>query len=77
MDEIDEELIFILACCETAEQVDRQIIKHATIVQRLVCRAARECHQTEEGVRALYASFADMTVEQLRDVRQFPARKPH
>ncbi len=77
MDEIDEELGFILAYCKTADQVNRQIVKHATIVQRLVCRVAWESHQTEDGVRSLYASFADMAVEQLKDERQFPAKKPH
>lgn len=77
MDEIDAELAFILAYCKSAEQLDREIAKHATLVQRLVCRVAREDHQTEEDVRKLYASFGDMAVEQLKDQRDFPARKPH
>lgn len=77
MDEIDAELAFILAYCTNAEQLNRQILRHATIVQKLVCRVAQEDNQTEDGIRKLYASFADMAVEQLKDQRQFPAGKPH
>jgi hypothetical protein len=77
MDDIDMELAFLLACCNSAEQLDRLIVKHGTIVQRLVCRAVKETNQTEDGIRTLYASFADMAVEQLKDRRQFPCRKPH
>jgi len=77
MDELESELAFILAYCKTSEQVNQQIVKYALIIQRLVCRAARENNQTEEGVRTLYASFADMAVEQLKDPRHFSGRKPH
>jgi hypothetical protein len=77
MDESESELAFILAYCKNSEQLNQQIVKYALIVQRLVCRSAKENNQTEEGVRTLYASFADMAIEQLKDQRQFPARKPH
>jgi hypothetical protein len=77
LDDIDTELAFLLACCNSAEQLDRLIVKHATIVQRLVCRMAREGHQTEDAVKALYASFAEMAVEQLKDQRQFPTKTLH
>jgi hypothetical protein len=77
MDDLEAELAFILAYCKNQEQVNQQLIRYARIVQRLVCRAAKDNNQTEEGVRKLYASFADMTIEQLKDEREFPAAKPH
>jgi hypothetical protein len=77
MDDLEAELAFILAYCKNPDQVNQQIIKYARIVQRLVCRMAKENHQTEESIKSLYSSFADMAAEQLKDERQFPAKKPH
>lgn len=77
MDDTDTALAWILAQCTTQDELQRYIMAHAVILQCLVCRMASEVHQTEEGIRALYANFADMTVEQLSDPRAFPGKKPH
>jgi hypothetical protein len=77
MDEIDEELAAILCACRDGKEVTRLIMRHATIVQYLVCRLAKDAPQSETGIRTLYASWADLTVERFNDRRSFPARKPH
>lgn len=77
MEDTDTALAWVLAQCRTKDDLQRHIMAHAVILQCLVCRMASGVHQTEEGVRALYASFADMAVEQMSDPRAFPGKKPH
>ena len=79
MNEADAALAAILADCATDDDLTRYIMKHAVIVQHLVCRVGKSVHQTrtEADIRTLYASWADMAVEQLKDPRTFPGRKYH
>jgi hypothetical protein len=77
MNEADAALAAILANCATDDDLARHIIKHAVIVQHLVCRMGQSVHQTEDGIRTLYSTWADMAVEQLKDPRSFPSKKPH
>ena len=77
MDETDAALACILADCKNADDLNRYIMKFAIIVHYLVCRTAKEGHQTEDGIRTLYSTWADMAVEQLDDPRTFPSKKPH
>lgn len=77
MDDADTAMACIAAECETVDDLTRHIMKHALIVQHLVCRMGKEIHQSEAGIRTLYADWADMAVEQFQDPRAFPGRKPH
>ena len=77
MNEADAALAAILAECATDDDLERTIIKHALIVQHLVCRMGKSAHTTEAAVRTLYATWADMAVEQLNDPRTFPGMKYH
>jgi hypothetical protein len=77
MEETEAEIAFILASCKTEDQLRRQLTKHATIVQKLICRIDRENHHAEQAIRTLYSTFADMAVEQLKDQRLFPGKKPN
>ena len=77
MDETDAALARILADCKSVEDMKRRIATYAIIVQYLVGCMAREVHQTEAGIRALYSLWADLAVEQLDDPRTFPGRKPN
>jgi hypothetical protein len=77
MDDADTAIACILADCTTADDLKRYIMTHALIVQHLVCCAVKDVDQTEARIRALYANWADMAVEQFEDPRAFPGRKPH
>ena len=77
MNEADAALAAILADCATDDDLTRYIMKHAVIVQHLVCRMGKSVNQTEAGIRTLYATWADMAVEQLEDPRTFPGRTFH
>jgi hypothetical protein len=77
MDVTDAALACILADCQDADDMVWYIGKLATIVQHLTCCMAREVDQTEAGIRTLYATWADLAVEQFADPRRFPSRKPH
>jgi hypothetical protein len=77
MDDADVMVSSILGKCKTHDDLQRQIMTHALIVQYLVCHMAREVKQTEAGIRALYAAWADMAVEEFADPRGFAGRKPH
>jgi hypothetical protein len=63
-DEITDIIRAILARCTTVDDVKQQIANYATIVQRLLCIVARELDETEAAIRTLYATWADMTVEE-------------
>lgn len=70
MDETDTEPAFIIAGCKAPDQLQSQIMKYATIVQRLVCRMAREIHHSL--VRLGGAGGRTIQRQQI-----FPERKPH
>ena len=75
--ETDAALAHILADCKSVENMKRHIATYAIIVQYLVGCMARDVHQTEGGIRALYSSWADMAVEQFDHPRELPNKKPH
>jgi len=77
MNETDVALAAILADCVTDDDLTRYILKHAIIVQHLVCRMGKSVHQTEAGVRALYATWAELAVEEFNDPRAFPGSLYH
>ncbi len=77
MNETDAALAAILANCATDDDLKRYIIKHASIVQHLVCRLGKPVNQTEAVIRTLYATWADMAVEELNDSRTFPGTTYH
>ena len=77
MNDTDAALATILADCATDDDLNRYISKHALIVQQLVCRMGKSIHQTEAGIRTLYAAWADMAVEQFNDPRTFPGTMYH
>ena len=69
MNNVNDELMHILVDCTTAEDFQHYITHHATILQHLVCHMAQHLHQTEAGIRTLYATWADLTVEEFHDPR--------
>jgi hypothetical protein len=77
MDDADNTLPCILADCATAADLDRYVIKHAIIVQHLVSKMAKEANISESKIRTLYATWADMAVEEFEDTRLFSDRKLH
>jgi hypothetical protein len=77
MDDRDTEFAGILADCASDDDLQRHIIKHALIVQHLVCYLVKERNHSEARIRNLYANFADMAVEKLRDPRLFAHRTLH
>jgi hypothetical protein len=77
MDETDAALACILADCDNLEDMKRQIMKYAIIVQRLVCCMVKDLDQPEARIRSLYSDWADIAVEEFGDRRSFPGRKPH
>jgi hemerythrin len=77
MDEADTALADILADCATDADLERHIMKHATIVQRLACCMVRGQDHAEKRVRQLYSDLADLAVEHIGDSRVFSGRKLH
>jgi len=77
MDDTDAVVAYILADCATDDELERHIMKHAIIIQRLVCCLVKDLKHTESRIRTQYADWADMAVEQLDDPRAFPSKKPH
>lgn len=77
MDDTETDSQSILADAATDAELTRAIITHAVIVQHLVCRMARQAHQSEAGIRALYETWADLAVEEFSDPQGFQRRKPH
>ncbi|MFL5241533.1 MAG: hypothetical protein ACJ8FY_05450 [Gemmataceae bacterium] len=77
MDKADDDLADILADCASDDDLERQIIKHARIVQRLACCMVRGLDDAEARIRTLYSDFADMAVEHIADSRVFPGRTLH
>ena len=77
MDDADTAIACILSDCATADDLRRYIMMHAIIVQHLVCRLGKEVNQSEAGIRTLYATWADIAVEQFEDWRAFPGTTLH
>jgi hypothetical protein len=76
-DDLDIEIARILANCLSDADLQQRFIKHARILQRLVCCMASRHDHAENRVRRLYADFADMAVEHIDDSRAFPRGKLH
>ena len=77
MDEAEAAPAEILADCASDDDLQRYIMKHATLVQRLACRMVRGRDHAEERIRELYANLADLAVENLQDSGTFFGRKLH
>jgi len=77
MDDTDAALADILADCASDDDLQRYIVKHARIVQRLACCMVKDLDDADTRIRTLYADFADMAVEHIGDSRVFPGRKLH
>ncbi len=77
MDDTDAALASILADCATDDDLQRYIMKHAKIVQRLACCMVKDADHAEARIRQLYSDFADMAVEHIGDSRILSARKLH
>lgn len=54
-----------------------QIMKYATIMQRLACCMVKGQDHAEARIRELYSDFADLAVEHIGDSRVFPRSKLH
>jgi hypothetical protein len=77
MDDADAALARILAECASDDDLQRYIIKHAVIVQRLACCMVGGLDHAEVRIRELYADLADLAVEHIADSRVLPGRKLH
>jgi hypothetical protein len=77
MDEADAALARILADCASDDDLQRHIMKHAIIVQRLACCMVRDLDHAEARIRELYADLADLAVEHIGDSRILQGRKLH
>jgi hypothetical protein len=77
MDDAETTTACILSDCASTDDLKHYLMKHATIVQQLVCRLGKEINQSETGIRALYDTWADMAVEQFAPSRQFPGTTLH
>jgi len=77
MDDADTALADILADCANDDELQRHIMKHATIVQRLACCMVKGQDHAEARIRELYANLADLAVEHIGDARVIPREKLH
>jgi hypothetical protein len=77
MNEADTALASILDDCLTEDDLAHHIFKHAIIVQHLVGRLGHSAHTTETAIRTLYAAWAEMAVEHLKDPGALPGSKYH
>jgi hypothetical protein len=77
MDHTDAAVAYILADCATDDNPERQIMKHATIIQRLVCHLVKDLDHAEAHIGELYSDLAHLAVEHIGDSRVFPGRKLH
>ena len=77
MDEADVAVADILADCASDDDLQRYIMKHAAIVQRLACYMVKGQDHAEVRMRQLYADLADLAVEHIDGWRGFPRRKLH
>lgn len=73
MDDADVALAVILAECASDDDLQRYIIKHAKIVQRLACCMVKDLDDGEARIRTLYSDFAELAVEHIGNARMFRA----
>jgi hypothetical protein len=76
-DELDIEIARILAACANDDDLQQRIMKHASILQRLVCCMVRGRDHAEDRLRTLYSDLADLAVEHMDDSRPLPRGKMH
>jgi hypothetical protein len=76
-DDADIEIACILAGCKTEEELEQRIMKHARILQRLVCCMVSGREHAEDRIRTMYADLAELAVEKIGEVRPFPRGKLH
>jgi hypothetical protein len=77
MDDLDIEIACILADCANDDDLLKRIMKHATILQRLVSCMVKGQEHAESRIRTLYTDLADLAVEHVDDSRPFPRGKLH
>jgi hypothetical protein len=73
-DDPDIEIAGIIAGCETEEELQQRITKHARILQHLVCWMVSGREHAPDRIRTLYADLAELAVEKINDLRQTPPR---
>jgi hypothetical protein len=76
-DDLDIEIARILAECASDDDLQPHIIRHAGVLQRLVCCMVKPGDGAESRIRKLYADFANITVENMDISRPFPRGKMH
>jgi hypothetical protein len=76
-DDLDIEIACILADCVSDADLLKRIMKHAGLLQRLVCCKVNGQEHAEDRIRTLYTDLADLAVEQIEDSRPFPSGKLH
>lgn len=76
-DETADTLDAILGKCVSVDELKQQIAKYALIVQCLVCLMAKDVDQSPDGIRALYARWADMAVDQFTNYGVFGPKRRH
>jgi hypothetical protein len=77
MDDLDIEIACILADCANEDDLQRRIIKHAHILQRLVCCMVNGHNHAAERIRTVYSELSELAVERIEDSRPFPREKMH
>jgi hypothetical protein len=77
MDDLDTEIACILADCASDDDLQRYIIKHAKIVQRLACCMVKDLDDSEARIRTLYSDLAELAVDHIHDSRSYPPVKLH
>jgi hypothetical protein len=76
-DDPDIEIACILAGCDTEDELQQQIMKHARILQRLVCCMVSGREHAEDRIRTMYSDLADLAVEKLEEPRVLPRGQLH
>jgi hypothetical protein len=76
-DDLDFEIACILADCVDEDDLQQRIIKHAHILQRLVCSMVRDREYAGERIRTVYSELAELAVQRIEESRPFPRGKLH
>jgi hypothetical protein len=77
MDDLDIEIACILADCANEDDLQQRIIKHAHILQRLVCSLVNRHDYAAERIRTVYSELGELAVERIEESRPFPRGKLH
>jgi hypothetical protein len=77
MDDLDIEIACILADCANEDDLQQRIIKHAHILQRLVCCMVNGREHAADRIRTVYSELAELAVERMDEARPFPREKLH